>query len=106
LRILSKIDEFILTHLARELTVQMIAAEVALSPFYLCRAFKKARHISLWQYVLGCRIQFAARIIRRFPDYPLVEIANLSGFESYSQFVAAFKKFLKMVPRQARVDRR
>jgi AraC-like DNA-binding protein len=104
-RILAKLDDFILGNLTRELTVPLIAAEVSLSPFYLCRTFKKARQISLWQYVLICRIQLAIRIIKRYPDYPLAEIASLSGFESYSQFVAAFKKFMKMTPSRIRFHR-
>ncbi|ODV41139.1 hypothetical protein AWV79_01095 [Cupriavidus sp. UYMMa02A] len=95
---LARLDDFILAHLSQSLTIDAIAAAVHISPFHLCRMFRKTRHISLWQYVLKCRIEYARKLIRRHSDMPLADVAAASGFDSYTQFFVAFRKFCRASP--------
>ncbi|SCU76770.1 Transcriptional regulator, AraC-family [Cupriavidus necator] len=90
---LARLDDFILAHLSQPLTIDAIAAAVHISPFHLCRMFRKTRQVSLWQYVLICRVEYARKLIRRHPDMSLSDVAAASGFDSYTQFFAAFRKF-------------
>jgi AraC family transcriptional regulator len=100
--LLRRVEDFIDAHLTRDFCVADIAAGVRLSQFHLCRVFKQAHGISLWQYVLRRRVEHAAELMRRHPGDSLTAIAAASGFESYPQFLAAFKKCLHMLPRQFR----
>lgn len=95
---LARLDDFILSHLSLPLTIDAIAAAVHISPFHLCRMFRKTRQVSLWQYVLMCRVEYARRLIRRHSDMPLSDVAAASGFDSYTQFFAAFRKFSRASP--------
>ncbi len=95
---LARLDDFILAHLSQPLTIDAIAGAVHISAFHLCRMFRKTRQVSLWQYVLMCRIEYARKLIRRHPDMPLADIAAASGFDSYTQFFAAFRKFSRASP--------
>ncbi|WER49040.1 AraC family transcriptional regulator [Cupriavidus sp. WKF15] len=95
---LARLDDFIFAHLSQPLTIEAIAAAVHISPFHLCRMFRKTRQVSLWQYVLMCRIEYARKLIRRHPDMPLADVATASGFDSYTQFFAAFRKFSRTSP--------
>ncbi|MBC7381213.1 MAG: AraC family transcriptional regulator, partial [Burkholderiaceae bacterium] len=63
-----------------------------LSPYHLGRTFHQTTGHSLWQYVLQCRAALARGLIAGRPGLPLADIAVQSGFESYSQFIAAFRK--------------
>ncbi|RGE41169.1 AraC family transcriptional regulator [Comamonas testosteroni] len=97
--ILARLDEYILSNLSEPLTLDNIAASVNLSVYHLCRKFRKTRNISLWQYVLMCRIAFARRMMQREPDMPIWDIGIASGFDSYTQFYEAFRKFCGTPPR-------
>ncbi|GLC92908.1 hypothetical protein Tamer19_23160 [Cupriavidus sp. TA19] len=99
---LARLDDFILAHLAQPLTIDTIAAAIHVSPFHLCRMFRKTRQVSLWQYVLICRIEYARKLIRRHPHMPLADVAAASGFDSYTQFFAAFRKFSRISPSEFR----
>ena len=96
---LARLDDFILSHLTEPLTINAIADAVNMSVYHLCRKFRKTREVSLWQYVLMCRIAYARRLMQRNPDMPLLDVALACGFESYTQFFEAFRKFCGMSPR-------
>ena len=101
-RTLRKVHEFIEANLAREFSIDDIAQAACLSPFHLGRAYRQTTGQSLWQYVLQCRAALARSLIAARPDATLAEIAGLSGFESYSQFIAVFRKAHGMAPGEYR----
>jgi AraC-like DNA-binding protein len=93
-----KVREYIEEHLADDIGVADIASAASLSPHHLGRSFRQATGQSLWQYVLARRAHRARGLIERRPRTTLHEIAALSGFESYSQFIAAFRKLHGVTP--------
>ena len=97
-RALRKVREFIDANLPRDFGVADIAGAASLSPHHLGRGFRQATGQSLWQYVLARRAQRARSLIDARPRTTLAEIAALSGFESYSQFIAAFRKLHGRTP--------
>ncbi|MDR1995894.1 AraC family transcriptional regulator [Azonexus sp.] len=98
------VEDYIHAHLAQNFSIADIASSVNLSTFYLCKIFKKTQGINLWQYVLRCRVEHAIRWMRLHPSASLTEIALTSGFESYPQFLSAFKKYTGAAPRQFRAQ--
>ncbi|MDR0775224.1 MAG: AraC family transcriptional regulator [Azonexus sp.] len=102
--LLEYVEDYIHANLARDFSIADIAGSVNLNIFYLCRVFKKMKGISLWQYVLRCRIEQATRWMRLHPADSLTAVALANGFESYTQFLSAFRKYTGMVPRQFRTQ--
>lgn len=99
---LARIEQYIHDHLAGRLSLGDVASIVEMSPYHLCRTFREATGRSLWQYVLECRIERAIAMIGGRRELPLACVASACGFESYSQFIAAFKKFRGCLPSRYR----
>ena len=91
-RTLRKAEDFIHTNLAMQFSIDDIARAACLSRFHMGRAWHVTTGQSLWQYVLQCRVALACSLINRDPEAQLADVAAQSGFESYSQFIAAFRK--------------
>ena len=89
---LRKVKDFIHTHLATQFNIDDIAHAACLSTHHLGRAWHQTTGLSLWQYVLQCRVALACSLISQNPETQLGDIAAQSGFESYSQFIVAFRK--------------
>ena len=97
-----RLAEYIKAHLGQELTLNELAAVAGLSPYHLARAYKASTGRSLWQTVLQSRVNEARRIILARADLPLAVIARDCGFDSYGQFIAAFRKFFGLLPSEYR----
>ncbi|MDR0775223.1 MAG: AraC family transcriptional regulator [Azonexus sp.] len=100
--LLNYVEDYIHAHLTQDFSIADIAGSVNLSTFYLSKVFKERKGISLWQYVLRCRIEHAIHWICLHPSDSLTVVALASGFESYTQFLLAFKKHTGTMPRQLR----
>lgn len=101
-RTLRKVREFIQDNLAHEFGIDDIARAACLSPHHLGRSYHQATGQSLWQYVLESRAELARTLITAEPGATLADIAARSGFESYSQFIAVFRKAYGLTPGQHR----
>ncbi len=99
---LGRLTEYIQANLARELSLNDLAAVAGLSPYHLARAYKASTGHSLWQDVLERRIRQARQLILANADLPLTTIAKDCGFDSYHQFIAAFRKFCGLLPSEYR----
>ncbi len=97
-RTLRRVHEFIAANLAHDIRIADIARAAALSAWHLGRSYHQATGQSLWQYVLQARARHAHRLIAEQPDTPLAEIALQCGFQSYGQFIAAFRKTYGLTP--------
>jgi AraC-like DNA-binding protein len=97
-RALRQVHDFIEANLQRDIRVADIARAAFLSPHHLGRSYRRTTGQSLWQYVLQRRAERARRLIEAQPGCTLADIAVQCGFESYSQFIAAFRKTHGMTP--------
>lgn len=98
-----RIEEYVRDNLTRlDLHLGEIAAAVKLSPCQLSRTFRSTTGQGLWQFVLKCRVQAAMSILRKKPAMSLALVAGSCGFESYSQFITAFRRFYGCLPSEAR----
>jgi len=95
-------EEYIRQNLTRELNLGAIAAVVGMSPHQLARTFRATTGQSIWQHVIELRAREARRLMAASPSLSLSYVARASGFESYSQFIAAFRKFFGQLPSEYR----
>lgn len=83
------------------LTVQELADRLAVSPFHLCRLFRRRTGLTLYHYRLELRAR--AALERLESDHPgLSRLALELGFSSHSHFSAAFRRSVGMAPSRAR----
>jgi AraC-like DNA-binding protein len=99
------VEDYVRQNLARELSLVEIAAAVNLSPRQLSRGFRATTGQSLWQFVIECRARESMRMMTRNRSQSLSYIARACGFESYSQFIAAFRKIFGQLPSEYRRTR-
>ena len=92
--VLDYINENYTTNCAQE----EIAKRFNISKYYLAHEFSRVFHISVYQYVLMCRIAQAERLILR--GEPFSEVAFKCGFNDYSNFLRVFRNISGQTPRE------
>lgn len=101
----ARIEDYVRQNLGRDINLTGIAAVVGMSPRQLSRAFRAATGQSLWQFVIECRVREATLMLARNRSLSLSYIARACGFESYAQFIAAFRKVFGQLPSEYRRSR-
>lgn len=79
-------------------TLEMLADELGVSPFRLCRAFRQATGGTLHQHLTDLRL---AAALEKLPEYRerLTDLALDLGFSSHSHFSHAFRSHFGRSPR-------
>lgn len=87
------IKQYIMDHMHSEIFLDDIAKEVHLAPHYCCTLFKKNTGMTIMQYLIFQRIDYAKRLIIT-KDWSLSKIAENSGFSDYYHFSRTFHKIV------------
>lgn len=77
-------------HFREPVTVADVADAASLHPNYAMTHFRKIVGTTIWDYLTGCRLAEARRLLIT-TDLPIAAIAAESGFNSVSRFYAVFK---------------
>ena len=101
----ARTEDYVRQNLGRDISLVEIAAVVDMSPHQLNRGFRAMTGQSLWQFVIECRAREAVRMMTHNHALSLSYIARACGFESYSQFIAAFRKVFGQLPSEFRRSR-
>lgn len=96
-----KAIEFLSKHFKESIDIDRLAAEIYLSPFHLCRIFKKVTGFSIHQYIVSLRLKEGLNEVFD-SSKPLSDIALDLNFASHSHFSSAFKKFYSTSPNHIR----
>jgi AraC family transcriptional regulator len=96
-RKLRRLVDYIEAHLADDLNLEAMAAEVGMSPYYLSRVFKTAVGQSPHQYVLGRRLERAKNLLRDTAT-PIADVALATGFSSQSHLSNRFRRAVGISP--------
>lgn len=70
---------------------------------YLCKLFKKYMGMSLLDYVIKCKMEYAMHLLSD-PKLRIIDISNMLGYDVPSSFVNAFKKRYKTSPNAMRKE--
>ena len=101
IRQLQKVGDFVTEHLAEEISVEILAALVQLSPFHFSRIFKQSTGMSPLRFVTRERITRAQQLIRE-TSRSLIEIALDVGYTSPSHFAQVFRRVVGVTPTEFR----
>jgi AraC-like DNA-binding protein len=94
---IEKVLHFIYQHYAEPLYIEQIAREAGMSAQGLHRLFSGVFGMSCVQYLGAYRISHAASLLC-LPGARVTEVALAVGFETFSHFNAAFRRFQGMSP--------
>ncbi len=83
---------------AQGISLNQLAQEVALSPYYLLRVFHAEVGMPPYTYLESVRIRHAQQLIKT--GMPLAEVAIQVGFSSQSHLTRHFKKIIGVTPGQ------
>jgi len=83
------------------ITIEDLSHEVALSPYYLIRAFRHAYKQTPHQYLIELRIAKAKELLRN-SDLSITEICMAVGYESLGSFSTLFRNVAGISPRAYR----
>lgn len=90
---------YIKDNLTEDLSLEIIAEQMSLSPIYFHTLFKASVGKTLRDYVEEQRIKKAINLLQT-TDYSLTKIAFECGFSSQSYFSYVFKRRMKQTPRK------
>ncbi|HEX8559738.1 MAG TPA: AraC family transcriptional regulator [Pyrinomonadaceae bacterium] len=100
-RVLSFIEE----HHGRELSLDELASEAAMSTFHFAREFKRATGTTPHQHLLRLRVERAKELLAR-SELPLAEVGLLTGFSHQSHFTSLFRRLTGTTPQTFRLASR
>jgi AraC family transcriptional regulator len=85
----------------KRVRLQDIARVVHVSPYHLCREFRRVTGMRMHEYLNRLRLRAALEQVAE-PRLALAEIAHRHGFSSHSHFAAAFRKEFLITPSEVR----
>lgn len=103
--IIHKAVRYVKENYMKKITLDDVANHVYLSKAYLSRIFKEEMDVSLVNYINQLRIDKSKALLGDL-SLPLIDVANLVGFEEQSYFSKVFKKLNGISPGQYRKKRR
>lgn len=95
---IQQVRHYIEEHFAESVTLNTLAQQVALSPYYLLRAFRAEVGMPPYAYLESVRIRHTQRLIKA--GMSLAEVAAEVGFSSQSHMTRQFKKIIGVTPGQ------
>lgn len=88
---------YISAHYTEKITLAELSTEFHMSEKYISRYFKEHFNITFSKYVNHMRLSHAKKLLDT-TDYPVTEIALLSGFPNVSYFIRSFKAGYGVTP--------
>lgn len=100
---LSATISYINEHFTQDISLNDLAKEAALSPYYYTRIFAKETGMTPHQYIIATRIN-CAKFLLKATALPVKEVAFNSGFSDESSFCTTFKKWEHITPGEYRLQ--
>jgi AraC family transcriptional regulator len=93
-----RLEEYIQANLSQNITLSDMAQVTSLSVSHLTKLFKQSQGISLYQYVIHCRILRAKQLLKH-QQLTIADIATQVGFADQSHLTHHFKRHVGLTPR-------
>ena len=93
--------DYIQAHLAENLSLSEIAAQLGMSQYYFCHLFKRSTGMSPHQYLIRQRVELAKRLLKQ-SKRSITVVALECGFANQSHFAKSFRQGTGMNPKEFR----
>lgn len=99
--LVGQVIDFIHNNYNEDITLEVLSRRFYVSPYYLCREFKRCTNRTIVQYINVTRIMNAQRKIME-TDKSITEVGNITGFSNITHFNRVFKQYTGLTPSQYR----
>lgn len=89
-------------HYQEEISLEQVAANMFLSPYYISRIFKSETGDTPIDYLIQIRMEKAKEILEKGPGQSIQEVAASVGYEDAYHFSKLFKKRYGITPSQVK----
>jgi len=96
-----QIKQFISEHSHKDISLNILAEKVDLSPIYISKMFKEKLGINYIDFLTECRIEKAKKLLND-PERSLKEITFEIGYHEPNYFSKVFKKMCGVSPKEYR----
>ena len=86
-----RVIDTVMLDCSKDWTIELLAAKLNISPYYLSHLFKDYTGQSFTQYLTDFRIEKAVELMR-VPEYSLSQIGEMVGYDDPNYFSRVFKK--------------
>ena len=93
---IAQVLEYITAHLTDELSLDVIARQIGISKFHLCKIFKAKTGTTINKYIVTRRISEAKQLLLQ--GIPVTEVSYLAGFGDLSHFIRTFHNEVGVSP--------
>ena len=100
-RLIRKVRELVHVRLEQEVSLQLMADLVELTPQYLSVLFKQETGQNFIDYVSECRMSRAKQLLRE-TNLKVYEVGALSGYANAKYFMSMFKQIVGQTPGEYR----
>jgi AraC-like DNA-binding protein len=97
----TRASAFVCERMSEPLRLDQIARALGCSAGHLSRRFRIETGCSLWESVMTARIE-RAKLLLRHTDWPMAQIASVTGFFDQSHFSTSFRRSTSLTPKQYR----
>jgi transcriptional regulator GlxA family with amidase domain len=104
-RAFRRVREYILEHLAEDISNRALAELVGLSACYFARVFKQSAGVSPHRFVLQSRVDRVKHLLAE-TELPLAHVAVAAGFADQSHCTRRFRQLVGITPSRFRWLRR
>jgi AraC-like DNA-binding protein len=94
---IQEIHEFLMKNYREEINLEQLAGLANMAPGSLCRYFKTQTGMTIFEYLLRIRVDFACKLLMD-PDLNITTVCLDSGFNNLSHFNRQFKKYTGTTP--------
>lgn len=101
-----KAVDFIKKNFTRELSLEMVAEKVSVSPYYFSKLFKEEMGVNFSEYLTELRISRAKQLLDENPERNIKEVSIESGYANPNYFSRIFKKWTGYTPTEQREQNR
>ncbi len=95
--VIYKAVDYIKRNYMRKIMLEDVAGHVQLSTSYFCAIFKKEMNCNFNTYLNRIRIEMSKKLLADH-DIPLVDVANMVGYEDQSYFTRVFRSYVGISP--------
>lgn len=99
--IVEKAKTYISSSLFRDISLEKMAKDIGISPYYLSKLFKESEGVTYIDYVTGLRIDYAKEQLNK-SEKSIKEICREAGYKDPNYFSRIFKKWTGVTPTEFR----
>ncbi len=93
-----EIQSYFHEHFAEKISLEQIAKNLYLSPFYISKVFKEEIGETPINYLIKIRLENAKDLLLNKKDLSIKEISSIVGYEDAYHFSKSFKKYYGLSP--------